>query len=265
MTEAAPRGSSGAVVVAVIQARMGSTRLPGKVLAEIEGLPLLAWTVGGVAAIRGVSQVVVATTDEAADDPVAALAADLGIATHRGSARDVLTRCHDAVAPFAPDVVVRQTADNPFPDPGVAEGQIRALTERDLDYVGIDGWPLGIAAEACRYDALETAHREATDPADREHVMPFLYRRPDRFRIGQTARASEAPRAAAAARYTVDTAEDLAFARSLAARLGDGPPVSLGRLEAIIEAEPELLEINAMVAQKPWHEAQPAEEARWTS
>lgn len=252
-------------VIAVVQARIGSTRLPGKVLAEIEGRPLLAWTVSGVRAVRGVSQVVVATTDEAADDPVAALAGSLGVAVHRGSTHDVLRRCHDAVASFTPDVVVRQTADNPFPDPGVAEGQVRALLERDLDYVGIDGWPLGIAAEACRFEALAAANREATDPADREHVMPFLYRQPERFRVGEALRAGEGRRAAATARYTVDTAEDLAFARSLAARLGDGPPVSIAQLEAIIEREPDLLAINATVAQKPWHEAQPAEEARWTS
>jgi spore coat polysaccharide biosynthesis protein SpsF len=162
-------------------------------------------------------------------------------------------------------VVVRQTADNPFPDPGVAAGQVRALIDGDLDYVGIDGWPLGIAAEACRSDALAAAHREATDVADREHVMPFIYRQPARFRIGRAPRAGEGRRAAATARYTVDTAEDLAFARSLAARLGDGPPVSLGRLEAIIEDEPQLLAINATVAQKPWHETQLAEETRWTS
>ena len=265
MTEAAPRGPGEAVVVAVIQARMGSTRLPGKVLADIEGLPLLAWTVRGVAAIRGVSQVVVATTLEEADDLVAALATDLGVATHRGSARDVLARCHDAVAPFSPDVVIRQTADNPFPDPSVAERQVSALIDGELDYVGIDGWPVGIAAEACRSDALAAAHREATDAADREHVMPYIYRQPERFRIGRAPRGDAGRRAAATARYTVDTAEDLAFARSLAARLGDGPPVSLGRLESIIEDEPQLLAINAAVVQKPWQEAQPAEETRWTS
>lgn len=252
-------------IVAVIQARMASTRLPGKVLAEIEGVPLLAWTVGGVRAIPGVTHTIVATTEEAVDEPVAALARDLGVAVHRGSTHDVLARCFDAVAPFDPDVVIRQTADNPFPDPGVAEDQVRALVERDLDYVGIDGWPLGIAAEACRFAALAAANVEATEAADREHVMPFVYRRPERFRIGSAPRAGAGPTAAATARYTVDTDADLAFARSLAARLGDGPPVSLGELEAIIESEPELLEINADVAQKQWQEAQPAEEARWTS
>jgi spore coat polysaccharide biosynthesis protein SpsF len=252
-------------VVAMIQARMGSTRLPGKVLEEIEGRPLLAWTVGGVAAIRGLSHLVVATTDEAADDPVAALAVELGVTAHRGSTHDVLGRCHDAVAPFAPDVVVRQTADNPFPDPGLAERQVRVLIERGLDYVGIDDWPLGIAAEACRFAALDTANREATDAADREHVMPFLYRQPGRFQIGQMPRAGRAVPGAERGRYTVDTADDLVFARALAARLGHGPPVDFGELESIIADEPELLELNAAVEQRSWREAQRREAGRWTS
>ena len=244
---------------------MGSTRLPGKVLAEIDGRPLLAWTVEGVRAIRGVTTVVVATTNESADDAVVALATDLAVGVHRGSTHDVLARCVDAVAPFEPNVVIRQTADNPFPDPGVAEGQLRALLDGDLDYVGIDGWPLGIAAEACRFEALATAHRDATEPADREHVTPFLYRQPERFRIGRMPRAGAGKPEAAGARYTVDTDADLAFARALAVRLGDGPPVSLGSLEAIIEDEPELLGINADVRQKSAGEAQLVEEGRWTS
>lgn len=252
-------------VVALIQARMGSTRLPGKVLADIEGQPLLGWTIKSVQAIRGVSQLVVATTTEKADDATAAAAAALGVPVHRGPARDVLTRCRDAVAAFRPDVVVRQTADNPFPDPTVAAAQVRALVEHDYDYVGIDGWPLGIAAEACRMAALETAAREATDAADREHVMPFLYRQPDRFRIGRIPRASPAPAAAASVRYTVDTDADLAFARALAARLGHGPPVTLGELEAIMEDEPQLLELNHAVAQRSWRDAEATREGRCRS
>jgi spore coat polysaccharide biosynthesis protein SpsF (cytidylyltransferase family) len=252
-------------IVAVIQARMGSTRLPGKVLSDIEGDALLAWTIRGVQAIRGVTQVVVATTTESSDDPVRALADGLGVATHRGSVHDVLARCHDAVAPFDPDVVVRQTADNPFPDPNVAAAQVRRLVAGRLDYVGIDGWPLGIAAEACRMTALEAANREATDAADREHVMPFLYRQPDRFQVGRLPRTGRGIAAAEGARYTVDTADDLAFARALAARLGHGPPVDLAELETIIGDEPELLELNAAVEQRSWRGAQPREAGRWTS
>ena len=251
--------------VVVVQARMGSTRLPGKVLSEIEGDPLLAWTIRGVQAIRGVAQVVVATTTEPSDDPVAALADGLGVASHRGSVHDVLARCHDAVVPFEPDVVVRQTADNPFPDPNVAAAQVRSLVQGGLDYVGIDGWPLGIAAEACRMTALEAANREATDLADREHVMPFLYRQPDRFQVGRLRRTGRRVPAVEGARYTVDTADDLAFARELAARLGHGPPVDLAELETIIADEPELLELNVAVEQRSWREVQPREAGRWTS
>jgi spore coat polysaccharide biosynthesis protein SpsF len=252
-------------VVAVIQARTGSTRLPGKVLADIGGQPMLAWTIRGVQAIRGVSEVVVATTTDAGDDDVVSLAQGLGVAIHRGPVHDVLTRCHDAVARFDPDVVVRQTADNPFPDPRVAERQVGSLVDRDLDYVGIAGWPLGIAAEACRFSALAVANRESTDPADREHVLPFIYRQPDRFRIGTIERSSVVRTAAAAARYTVDTDADLGFARALGARLGHGPPVDLAELESIIEAEPELLTLNAGVAQRSHHEAEVGDGSRWTS
>ena len=239
-------------VVAVIQARMGSTRLPGKVLADIAGEPLLAWTIGGVRAIPSVSQIVVATTEEPADDPVASLAAELGVAVHRGSTHDVLGRCFDAVAPFEPVIVLRQTADNPFPDPAVAEQQVRAL-EPDVDYVGIDGWPLGIAAEVCRFAALAAANAEATDAADREHVTPFLYRQPDRYRTARVERPTAGLTASTNARFTVDTAADLAFARALAVRVGHRPPIALDELEAILEGEPTLLRLNADVAQRPWH------------
>jgi spore coat polysaccharide biosynthesis protein SpsF len=244
-------------VVAVIQARMGSRRLPGKVLADLEGDPLLAWTVAGVRSIGGVAEVVLATTTDEADDPVATLGDRLGVPVYRGSVDDVLARCHDAVAPFEPDIVVRQTADNPFPDPTVAAAQVQVLEDRDLDYVGIDGWPLGIAAEACRFPALQAAHREATDAADREHVLPFVYRRPDRFRIGRVERTVIGRTAAAGARYTVDTEADLEFARALAARLGHRPPVVLSELEMILDAEPSLLELNARVPQRSWRLADP--------
>lgn len=238
--------------VAVVQARMGSTRLPGKVLEPIGDRPLVLWTLAAMAAVPEVSAIVVAITDDASDDRLAAFLAAEGQIVHRGPVRDVLTRCWEAVAPYAPDLVIRQTADNPFVDPAVVAAQVRRAREGGFDYVGTAGWPLGIAAEVARAGALETAYREATDDAEREHVMPFLYARPERFRIGALEPAVPLP----AGRFTVDTAADLAFARALAQRLGAVETASIEALGRILAAEPELLELNRDVRQKTWQEAE---------
>lgn len=238
-------------VVAVVQARTGSTRLPGKVLMEIEGRPLYAWTLAAFRAVEAIDEVVLAVTDEGRDDDLAAAAARLG-PVHRGPVRDVLARVWGAAAPYAPELVVRGTADNPFPDPDVIARQIERCAEGPFDYVGTAGWPLGIAAEVARAEALAAAAREATTAAEREHVMPFLYTRPERFRIG----ALPGPADPAHSRYTVDTAEDLAFARELAAGLGHGPPARLAELEAIVAAAPELRRLNAAVRQRGWQEVE---------
>ena len=126
-------------------------------------------------AVPGVDAVVLATTDQPADDPFAERLTAARVLVHRGSDHDVLRRVVDAVRPLRPDVVLRQTGDNPFPDPDVMGAQIRRLVTGDFDYVGIDGLPLGIGGEAVRMEALETADREATEPAEREHVLPYLY------------------------------------------------------------------------------------------
>ena len=171
-------------IVAVIQARMGSTRLPGKVLARIGHRPLILWTVKAARAIPMVGTVVVATTTEADDDPLVVLLAAEDIDHHRGSVQDVLSRIWDAVSPYKPDYVVRATADNPFMDPEVVGRQLRGCIDGPLDYVGTTGWPHGIAAEVAPARALADAYREATDDAESEHVMPFIYARPGRYRLG---------------------------------------------------------------------------------
>jgi spore coat polysaccharide biosynthesis protein SpsF len=238
--------------IAVVQARMGSTRLPGKVIAVIGHRPLVLWTVAAARAIHGVDGVVVATTVEPADDPLVDLLVANGIDHHRGSVHDVLTRSWEAVRAQAPDFIVRATADNPFMDPRVVGRQLRRCMDDGLDYVGIAGWPLGIAAEVASAGALSAAVAEAIDPAEREHVMPFIYARPDRFRLGTSPPAEPPPDG----RFTVDTAEDLAFARAIAARLGPVETCTIEGLGRIIADDPELLSINAGVRQKPWQEAE---------
>jgi spore coat polysaccharide biosynthesis protein SpsF len=244
---------SRAPVIGAIQARMGSTRLPGKVLAPIAGKPLVLWTISAMRAVPSIDELVVATTEEPGDDPLVELLLARGVRVHRGPTHDVLTRIVDAVAPLEPGYVVRQTADNPFVDAGVVEGQVTRALDGGHDYVGIDGWPLGIAAEVARWEALQVASAEASRAAEREHVMPFLYRQPDRFRL------AELPAAGAAhsrERYTVDTPADLAFARALAERLNLESPISLDDLRSAVAADPELTTINRHVPQRAWTEAE---------
>ena len=236
-------------IVGVIQARLGSSRLPGKVLAPIGGRPLIAWTITAMRAVRSLDELVVATTDTAEDDPLAR-ELDGVVPIHRGPVHDVLTRCWDAVAPLDPTIVIRQTADNPFVDPDVVGAQVQRLIAGSYDFVGNAGWPLGIAGEVARATALGEAAREAVDPAEREHVMPFLYARPGRYRIGTL----DAPADPGHHRYTVDTEGDLELARRLAAAVGHGPPIRLAELAAAMHAEPGLADLNADVRQKHWHE-----------
>ena len=239
--------------IAVIQARMGSTRLPGKILEPIESRPLLAWTIAAVRAVPEVDDVVLATTDRPEDDAVAEAARDLGVRVHRGSVHDVLRRVADAVLPLEPDVVLRQTGDNPFADPEIMSAQLVRLDEGPFDYVGIAGLPLGIGGEAVRAEALWIADREATEAADREHVLPFVYARPERFGIGSLT----SPQAWRHPRYTVDTPADLVFARAVAARLpGRRPPARLAALESIVAGGTGLAELNATVSQRSHHEAE---------
>lgn len=232
--------------LAVVQARMGSTRLPGKVLMPIGARPLVLWTLDAVAAVPGIDALVLATTDQPEDDPLEETARGHGVSVHRGPALDVLRRVADAVAPLGPDVVLRQTADNPFPDPDVMAAQLARLAEGPFDYVGIAGLPLGIGAEAVRADALRAADREAVEPAEREHVLPFVYARPERFAIGTLATLPDWRHP----RYTVDTAADLAFATALVAHLPAGRPARLADLEAIVAARPELAEANRDIEQR---------------
>ena len=242
--------------IAVIQARMGSTRLPGKILEPIEGRPLLGWTIAAVQAIAAVDDLVLATSDQPADDPVAEAMREIGVRVHRGPVQDVLRRVTDAVRPLDPDVVLRQTGDNPFIDPEVMAAQLSRLDEGPFDYVGIAGLPLGIGGEAVRAEALWAADREATEPADREHVLPFVYARPERFAIGSLAPAP----AWRHPRYTVDTPADMAFARAVAARLpGRRPPAHLATLEAILAEDPGLADLNAAIVQRGHHEAERAQ------
>jgi spore coat polysaccharide biosynthesis protein SpsF (cytidylyltransferase family) len=211
-------------VAAVIQARMSSSRLPGKSVAPLAGTPLLAWVAARAARAELVDVVAVATSDDPGDDPIADIADRLGVRCVRGSLSDVLDRYRLAVEVLAPDVVVRLAADCPLVDPAIVDLGVRTLTSEHADYVSTNlagEFPHGLDVEVARADALLTAAAEAVDPAEREHVMPFLYRQRDRFRCV----AVPAPEWARhpELRLTVDQPEDLDVVQVIVARLGGGP------------------------------------------
>ena len=203
----------------VIQARTGSTRLPGKVLADLDGRPLLGFQLARLGRVAD-ARVVVATTDLDRDDAVADLCAELGVACVRGPEDDVVTRFALAVDAHPADEVIRLTADCPLTDPALvaAVRNLRRLT--DADYAGntpIRTFPDGLDVEVMTAATFATIHREAVDPLDREHVTRFVLQRPDRFRIANL----RAPVALADERWTVDTPEDLARVREIVAVLDD--------------------------------------------
>ena len=223
--------------VALVQARMGSSRFAGKVLTALAGRPILDWVVTAAQAIPGVDKVAVAAPSEPENDAIADWCAAKGIACNRGSETDVLERMRAAAEAENADIVVRLTADCPFLDPDVC-GQILLLLERTgADYasnVDPPRWPDGLDCEVLTFGALEAAAREATRASEREHVTPFIRDRRHRFRVASLGCPISGLEKE---RWTIDTAQDMRRLERIAARL-EGPPVSyVAVLRAIASGE----------------------------
>ena len=163
--------------VCVVQARFGSSRLPGKILKPLNGKPVLQWVLERCAAIRGVDQVICAVPEGERDDAVARLATQLGIKVFRGSEQDVLARYWGAVAKEPARYVMRVTADCPLLDPAVCAGVLAETSKRGLAYGATGALPNGLACEVFLKEALEEAHKIASHPHDREHVTLWIKRR----------------------------------------------------------------------------------------
>lgn len=237
--------------VAIVQARTGSTRLPGKVLRPLAGRPVLEWVVARLRRARRVEEVWIATTRSARDAPVAELARRLGVEVTRGSEEDVLGRFAQAARESAAETVVRITADCPLADGALVDEMLaRFEATGPWDYyanVVRRTYPRGLDVEIAPAGALFVADAEARAPHDREHVMPFLYQRPERFRIGS----HELPEDLSAHRWVLDTAEDLRLLEELFAELGaDAEGASWRDALAAVRRRPELSAINAGVPQK---------------
>jgi glutamate-1-semialdehyde aminotransferase/spore coat polysaccharide biosynthesis protein SpsF (cytidylyltransferase family) len=229
--------------IAIVQARTGSRRLPGKVLADLGGAPVLARMVERLGRARTLAGIVVATTDRPGDDPVAALAADLGVGCFRGSEDDVLARFAGAAARFEADPIVRLTADCPLIDPALVDACVEAfLATPGCDYASLGGeFPDGLDTEVIAWAVLRRAAAEARLPSEREHVTPFVWKRPETFRCLSV----PFPARLGGRRWTVDEERDLAFVRAVWERL-DRPGTHFGwrEIEALLAREPALAAIN---------------------
>lgn len=236
-------------VVAIVQARMQSSRLPGKVLRDLCGRPMLARVVGRVGRARAVERVVVAAPDDAENEPIAALCRRLGVPCFRGSHHDVLDRFHRAAEAFAARVVVRITADCPLVDPQVIDQVVAALLEHQPDYASNvlrRGWPRGLDTEVVTSDALRRASNEARLPYQRIHVTPYIYEHPERFRLHSVA----GPCNLGHWRWTVDTPADLEFARAIYEQFSGDDRFGWHEVKRLVAQRPQLAAINAQVRQK---------------
>jgi spore coat polysaccharide biosynthesis protein SpsF len=238
-------------VVAIIQARMGSTRLPGKVLKDLEGETVLARVVNRLGRARLITELLVATTDIAADDAIVEECRKLSVSVSRGAQDDVLDRYYRAAQLAQADVVVRITSDCPLIDAEVTDKTIAAFLEASPDYASnalVRTYPRGLDTEVVSSAALGRAWQEARKSYEREHVTPYIYEHPAEFNLLSVTNAVDH----SGYRWTVDTPEDLEFVRALYARLGDR---SRWRdVIGLLEREPALMELNRWIKQKELHE-----------
>jgi spore coat polysaccharide biosynthesis protein SpsF len=236
-------------VVAIIQARMGSTRLPGKVLKDLCGETVLARVVHRTRRATLLNEVVVATSVQPADDAIVQECGRLSVACFRGDEADVLDRYYRAAEKFSADAIVRITSDCPLIDPEVSDKTIRAFLEQHPDYASNvleRRYPRGLDTEVMTFAALESARRDARDPYQREHVTPFLYQHPERFRLVSVT----GDRDYSHYRWTLDTVEDLEFLRAVYERHAEASDPSWQDVLRILEGEPDLAMINQHVIQK---------------
>ena len=240
-------------IVAIVQARMGSSRLPGKVLKDIAGQPMLAWVVDRARLAESVTEVVVATTTDPADDAIETFCRERDDFVFRGSVFDVLDRFYQAARQFQADVIVRLTADCPLIDPIVIDRTVAALLQSGADFTANRlpppwkrTYPIGLDTEVATFTALERAWREARLPHEREHVMPYLYEEPDRFKILVV----DAHQDYGQMRWTVDTPEDLEAVRKIFELFGDRKDFGWLEVLELVDAHPELGQLNMDVRHK---------------
>jgi spore coat polysaccharide biosynthesis protein SpsF len=246
-------------IVVVVQARTESTRLPGKVLMPLANRPLLHRMLQRVLAANTPSAVVVATTLDRADDVVETLAKEAGVPCFRGHPTDLLDRHYAAAIAFKADVVVKIPSDCPLVDPAVIDRVIGYYVAHPdkADFVSNlhpATYPDGNDVEVVPFGVLETAWMEAIEEHEREHTTPFIWERPDRFRIHNITWKPGLDYSSTH-RWTIDYLEDYQFLAAVYEALWSEtrPTFSLGDVLSLLEARPDIAALNACHAGKGWY------------
>ena len=261
-------------VAAIIQGRMSSSRLPGKILADIAGQPMLARVFIRTSRAVTVTETIFATTTDASDDPVAEYCDFSGIPVRRGSLYDVLDRYYQSAKEAKADVVVRITADCPVIDPALIDDVVKMVIGNsvngnwEFDFAANRlpppwgrTYPIGLDTEVCTFAALERVWKEAKEPQHREHVMPYFYEGIQLNNVNRTLQTGVSPRGFKVAllhhttdfgdyRWTVDTPEDLEFIRQVYARFDGRDDFTWKEVLDLVHDEPDLMKINAGVQHK---------------
>ncbi|MFQ5479864.1 MAG: cytidylyltransferase domain-containing protein [Thermodesulfobacteriota bacterium] len=235
-------------VVAIVQARMSSKRLPGKVMSDISGRSMLWHVVNRLRSVRNINKIVLATSTDPSDDIIARWSGDAGVDLYRGSLDDVLARYHGAALVHGAGAVVRITADCPMIDPLLIERVVdgflsRRGGNRAVDYMGLDGsFPDGLDTEVFSVEALNRAFNEARLPSEREHVTPYIWKNKGAFNVMSLKHSEDLSHM----RWTVDDAKDLEFVRKVFE--GFACPLRIFYFEEVIKflsQHTDLLKINS--------------------
>lgn len=235
--------------VIIVQARLGSTRLPGKILMQAAGKTLLEHVVLRLRRIRNANRVVIATTVNPNDLPIVDLCGKLGVDCFRGSEEDVLDRFYQAALEYGAENIVRINSDCPLIDPAVAEKVIQHyLDRRDrLEYAAnilASSYPIGMHTEIFPFRVLEEAWRESKDPMERENVTPFIYRNPGRYRLGSVVD----DRDLSHHRWTLDYPEDFALISAVIEALYPvKPDFGMEDVLALLDKNPDLAAMNSHI------------------
>ncbi len=243
------------MIVIILQARMGSTRLPGKILKDLSGKPMLWHVVTRCLGSKLAERTIVATTINPEDDIVESFCKENNFLYHRGSSENVLMRYYETAKKFDAQIIVRVTGDDPLTDPVVIDKCIDALQKSNADYLSninpLRTFPRGLDAEVFKFSALEKAYKEAKENYEREHVTPYIWEnKKNEFKIGAPVIADESYRRGY--RLAVDYPEDFELMEKIYSKFYfSGKQVDVPELLKFLDSNPDWLKINANCAQKP--------------